>query len=33
MAQAEIGVIGGSGLYSLPGLESIEEVSLDTPWG
>ena len=33
MAQAEIGVIGGSGLYSLPGLENVEEVSLDTPWG
>ena len=37
MAQAEIGpeigVIGGSGLYSLPGLEDPEEVSLDTPWG
>lgn len=33
MSQAEIGVIGGSGLYSLPGLEGLEEVSLDTPWG
>ena len=33
MAQAEIGVIGGSGLYSLPGLENIEEVTLETPWG
>ena len=33
MAQAEIGVIGGSGLYSVPGLESVEDVSLDTPWG
>src|SRR3989304_10089114 len=33
MSQAQIGVIGGSGLYSLPGLEHVEEVSIDTPWG
>ncbi len=31
--RAEIGVIGGSGLYGLPGLENIEEVRLETPWG
>ncbi len=29
----KIGVIGGSGLYELEGLERIEEVSLDTPYG
>ncbi|MBI3934559.1 MAG: S-methyl-5'-thioadenosine phosphorylase, partial [Acidobacteria bacterium] len=33
MAQAQIGVIGGSGLYSLPGLENVEEVTIETPWG
>ena len=33
MAHVEIGVIGGSGLYSLPGLQDAEEVNLDTPWG
>lgn len=33
MAQAEIGVIGGSGLYALPGLENVEEITLETPWG
>src|SRR3990172_11773789 len=33
MVQAEIGVIGGSGLYSLPGLEDTQEVTLETPWG
>jgi len=33
MSHAEIGVIGGSGLYSLPGFHGSEEVSLDTPWG
>ncbi len=30
---AEIGVIGGSGLYSMPGFEAQEEVAIDTPWG
>jgi len=33
VAQAEIGVIGGSGLYSMPGFQASEEVSLETPWG
>ena len=33
MPQVEIGVIGGSGLYSLPGFRDAEEVNLDTPWG
>jgi 5'-methylthioadenosine phosphorylase len=33
MPQAEIGVIGGSGLYSLPGLENVNEVPVETPWG
>ena len=33
MSHVEIGVIGGSGLYSLPGFEDSEEVNLDTPWG
>ena len=27
------GVIGGSGLYELPGLERVERVRLDTPFG
>ena len=31
--QAEIGIIGGSGLYSMPGFEAEEEVRLETPWG
>lgn len=30
-ARADVGVIGGSGLYSL--LEDIEEVAVDTPYG
>lgn len=30
---AVIGIIGGSGLYSLEGLTDIEEVNVDTPFG
>ncbi|MBD0371650.1 MAG: S-methyl-5'-thioadenosine phosphorylase [Pyrinomonadaceae bacterium] len=33
MAKAEIGIIGGSGLYQMPELKEIEEVSVDTPFG
>lgn len=33
MKQAEIGIIGGSGLYQLEGFKNIEEVRLDTPFG
>ncbi|MFB3828165.1 MAG: S-methyl-5'-thioadenosine phosphorylase [Bryobacteraceae bacterium] len=30
---AEIGIIGGSGLYSMPGFEAQEEFHLETPFG
>ena len=33
MAKAQIGVIGGSGLYHMPGLEKAREVRLTTPFG
>ncbi|HLN00085.1 MAG TPA: S-methyl-5'-thioadenosine phosphorylase [Bryobacteraceae bacterium] len=33
MHQAQIGIIGGSGLYSMPGFEAQREVNIDTPWG
>ena len=33
MANARIGIIGGSGLYSMPGFDAEQEVTLDTPWG
>ena len=33
MRQRKIGVIGGSGLYAMPGLENVREVALDTPFG
>ena len=31
--QARIGVIGGTGLYQIGGLEDIQEIDLDTPFG
>ena len=33
MSQAEIGIIGGSGLYSMPGFTDIQEVRQQTPFG
>ncbi len=33
MQQAEIGIIGGSGLYSMPGLTDVREVQQSTPFG
>jgi 5'-methylthioadenosine phosphorylase len=33
LAQAEIGIIGGSGLYSMPGLSDVREVRQETPFG
>ena len=33
MAQAEIGIIGGSGLYHMPGFKDAHEVRLETPFG
>ena len=33
MQQAEIGIIGGSGLYSMPGLTDVRETNLQTPFG
>ena len=33
MAQAALGVIGGSGVYDLPGLEEIREELIASPWG
>jgi 5'-methylthioadenosine phosphorylase len=31
--KAEIGIIGGSGLYSMPGFEAGEEAAIETPFG
>jgi 5'-methylthioadenosine phosphorylase len=33
LPHAEIGIIGGSGLYSMPGLSRVREVRLRTPFG
>jgi 5'-methylthioadenosine phosphorylase len=33
LAEAEIGIIGGSGLYNMPGLSDTREVRLETPFG
>jgi len=33
MTQAMLGIIGGSGLYDLPGLEAVQEVRIASPWG
>ena len=33
MAKAVLGIIGGSGIYDLPGLEDLTERRYDTPWG
>ncbi|HUP42431.1 MAG TPA: S-methyl-5'-thioadenosine phosphorylase, partial [Thermoanaerobaculia bacterium] len=33
MGEIEIGVIGGSGLYRMAGLEVAEERRLETPFG
>jgi 5'-methylthioadenosine phosphorylase len=33
MASAFIGILGGSGLYQMKGLEDVQELTIDTPYG
>src|SRR5438067_848845 len=33
MAKAVLGIIGGSGIYDLPGLEKVREERIASPWG
>jgi len=33
MAKAVLGIIGGSGIYDLPGLENAREEAIKSPWG
>src|SRR5687767_958979 len=33
MTKAVLGVIGGSGVYDLPGLEDVREQRIESPWG
>jgi 5'-methylthioadenosine phosphorylase len=33
MTKAVLGIIGGSGIYDLPGLENAQEEAIASPWG
>jgi 5'-methylthioadenosine phosphorylase len=33
MTKAVLGIIGGSGIYDLPGLENVREQRIESPWG
>ncbi|PDT74098.1 S-methyl-5'-thioadenosine phosphorylase [Bradyrhizobium sp. C9] len=33
MTKAVLGIIGGSGIYDLPGLEDVREEAITSPWG
>ncbi|KWV43954.1 5'-methylthioadenosine phosphorylase [Bradyrhizobium macuxiense] len=33
MSKAVLGIIGGSGIYDLPGLENVREEAIESPWG
>jgi 5'-methylthioadenosine phosphorylase len=33
LAQARLGVLGGSGLYAMEGLANVQELTIDTPFG
>jgi 5'-methylthioadenosine phosphorylase len=33
MTKAVLGIIGGSGIYDLPGLENVREEAIPSPWG
>ena len=33
LSQARLGVLGGSGLYAMEGLENVQELTVDTPFG
>src|SRR5438552_2998905 len=33
MTNAVLGIIGGSGIYDLPGLENVHEETIESPWG
>ena len=33
MTKAVLGIIGGSGLYELPGLQNVREERIESPWG
>jgi 5'-methylthioadenosine phosphorylase len=33
MTRAVLGIIGGSGIYDLPGLENVSDEAIESPWG
>jgi len=33
MTSAVLGIIGGSGIYDLPGLENVRNEAIESPWG
>jgi len=33
MSQSKLGIIGGSGVYDLPGIENLHELNIASPWG
>src|SRR5215208_1359132 len=33
MTRAVLGIMGGSGIYDLPGLEDVREETIESPWG
>ncbi|MCP4618635.1 MAG: S-methyl-5'-thioadenosine phosphorylase, partial [Bradyrhizobium sp.] len=33
MARAVLGIIGGSGIYDLPGLQDVRDEAVASPWG
>ena len=33
MTKAVVGIIGGSGIYDLPGMENVREEKISSPWG
>ena len=33
MTKAVLGIIGGSGIYDLPGLDNVREEAIASPWG
>ena len=33
MSKAVLGIIGGSGIYDLPGLQNVREEMIKGPWG
>ena len=33
MSEAVLGIIGGSGIYDLPGISDLREERIDSPWG